>query len=123
MPMLQAIQRKNGFVSDLAMQEAADISASTPGSYGVGLVYGSWHRTKGRYVIRKCRPSPAKGRQDAVARQLDNELGTSSANHQGRHIHSGVDKLLGMCDQGPALLVNDKYYTQGDGGSGGRHPG
>ena len=52
------------------------------------------------------------GGKDAVARQLENELGIGF----GETTADGLFTLewancMGMCDQGPALLVNDRVYT------------
>jgi NADH:ubiquinone oxidoreductase subunit E len=48
-----------------------------------------------------------------VARQLENDLGIrfGETSADGRF---GLEwaSCLGMCDQGPALLVNDLVYTQ-----------
>lgn len=51
--------------------------------------------------------------KDRVARQLENDLGIGF----GETTPDGKFSLewancIGMCDQGPALLVNDRVYTQ-----------
>jgi len=51
--------------------------------------------------------------RDQVARQLENELGI----HFGESTPDGRFSLawancLGMCDQGPALLVNEYVFTK-----------
>lgn len=116
MPMLQAVQRKNGYVSDLAMQEIADILGIHPVEvYGVVSFYSFLStEPKGRFVIRLCRTiSCDMAGKDAVARQLENDLGISF----GETTEDGMFTLewtncIGMCDQGPALMVNEKIYTK-----------
>ena len=115
MPMLQAVQRKNGYVSDLAMQEIADILEIHPVEvYGVVSFYSFLStKPKGRFIIRMCRTmSCDMAGKDAVARQLESDLGVCF----GETTRDGMFTLewtncLGMCDQGPALLVNDEFYT------------
>jgi [NiFe] hydrogenase diaphorase moiety large subunit len=48
-----------------------------------------------------------------VARQLENELGIAfgETTPDGRFSLEWAS-CLGMCDQGPALLVNDRVYTR-----------
>ncbi len=116
MPMLQAIQRKNGYISDLAMQEIADIIGIHPVEvYGLVSFYSFLNtKPKGRFIIRMCRTiSCDMAGKDAVARQLENDLGIQF----GETTKDGKFTLewtscMGMCDQGPALLVNDKFYTK-----------
>ena len=68
---------------------------------------------KGKFVIRLCRTISCqmKGR-DMVARQLENDLGITF----GETTEDGMFTLewtscLGMCDKGPALMVNEKIYS------------
>ncbi|NLT34418.1 MAG: NADH-quinone oxidoreductase subunit NuoE [Gaiellales bacterium] len=115
-PMLQAIQRKNGYVSDLAMQEAADILGIHPVEvHGVVSFYGFLGtEANGRFVIRMCQTvSCDMAGKDAVARQLENDLGIEfgETTKDGKFTLEWAN-CLGMCDQGPALLVNDKFYTK-----------
>jgi NADH:ubiquinone oxidoreductase subunit E len=71
-------------------------------------------RKKGNFIIRLCQTISCDlaGKKD-VARQLENDLGiafgetTADGNFTLEHA-----SCLGLCDQGPALLVNDKVYTQ-----------
>ena len=114
-PMLQAVQRKNGYVSDLAMQEIADILGIHPVEvYGVVSFYSFLStEPKGRSIIRMCRTISCDiAGKDAVARQLENDLGIrfGETTKDGRFTLEWTN-CLGMCDQGPALMVNDKLYT------------
>ena len=68
----------------------------------------------GQFVIRLCRTISCDMQgKDRVARQLENDLGIDF----GETTADGNFTLewancMGMCDQGPALLVNDRVYTQ-----------
>jgi [NiFe] hydrogenase diaphorase moiety large subunit len=51
--------------------------------------------------------------KDAVARQLENDLGIAfGETTPDRQFTLEWANCLGMCDQGPALLVNDRVYTR-----------
>ena len=70
-------------------------------------------KPKGKYVIRLCQTISCDMQgKDRVARQLENDLGITF----GETTPDGKFSLefancLGMCDQGPAMLINDQVYT------------
>lgn len=116
LPILEAIQEKYRYISDFAMQEVARQLGVFPAEvYGVVSFY-SYLSTepKGRFVIRLCRNLSCDfaGKQ-AVARQLENELGISFGQTTRDRIFTlEYCNCLGMCDHAPALLVNDDVYTE-----------
>jgi NADH:ubiquinone oxidoreductase subunit E len=118
MPILQAIQERYHHISDFAMQEVANALRIHPVEvYGVVTFFAFLNaEKKGRFLIRLCRTvSCDMKNKDAVARQLENDLGVEF----GQTTHDGKFTLewascLGQCDQGPALLVNDQVFTQVD---------
>ncbi len=69
---------------------------------------------QGPFVIRLCRTVTCDmAGKEQVARQLENDLGIRF----GETTADGKFSLrwancLGMCDQGPALLVNDQIHTR-----------
>lgn len=116
LPVLQYIQQKYRYISTYAMQEVADVFKIHPVEvYGVVSFYSflSTER-KGRFIIRLCQTiSCNMVGTKSVAKQLENELGIKF----GETTKDGMFTLeytncLGMCDQGPALLVNDEIYTR-----------
>lgn len=115
LPVLQEILARYHQISDFAMQRVADELGIHPVEvYGVVSFYSFLHKTyKSKFVIRLCRTiSCDMAGKDRVARQLQNDLGISF----GETTPDGNFSLewancLGMCDQGPALLVNDRVYT------------
>lgn len=116
MPILQALQEKYGSISDFAMQMVADELGIHPAEvYGVVSFYAFLHHEpKGRFVIRLCQTiSCDLAGKARVARQLENELGIAfgETTADGRFSLEWAS-CLGMCDQGPALLVNDRVYTK-----------
>jgi len=116
MPTLQAVQRKYGFVTDFAMQKIADVLGIHPVEvHGVVSFYSFLsEKPLGRFVIRLCQTiSCDMAGKDRVASQLENELGIKFG-------ETTTDKTftlewancIGLCDQGPALLVNDILWTK-----------
>jgi NADH:ubiquinone oxidoreductase subunit E len=114
-PVLQEIQAKYHQISDHAMQVVADHLDIHPVEvYSVVTFYAFLNEGyHGKFVIRLCRTvSCDMAGKDRVARQLENDLGISF----GQTTRDGKFSLewascIGMCDQGPALLVNDQVFT------------
>jgi [NiFe] hydrogenase diaphorase moiety large subunit len=116
LPVLQETHRKYGKVSDHAMQVVADLLGIHPVEvYGVVSFYSFIeHEVKGRFIIRLCRTLSCEMQgKDRVARQLKNDLGIDfgETTPDGRFSLEWAS-CLGMCDQSPALLVNEQIYTQ-----------
>lgn len=116
LPLLQDIQRRYGSVPDFAMQVVADEIGIHPAEvYGVVTFYSFLdHEPRGRFVVRLCRTiSCDLACKSRVARQLENELGIAfgQTTPDGRFSLEWAN-CLGLCDQGPALLVNDRAYTR-----------
>ncbi len=116
LPILQAIQAKYNHISDFAMQEIARLLDIHPVEvYGVVTFY-SFLRTEttGRFVIRLCKTiSCHMAGKSRVARQLENELGVRfGETTPDGHFTLEYANCLGLCDQGPALLVNDVAFTR-----------
>lgn len=116
MPILQELQREHSSVNDFAMQVVADELGIHPAEvYGVVSFYSFLHHEpRGRFVIRLCQTiSCDLAGKARVARQLENELGIrfGQTTADGRFSLEWAS-CLGMCDQGPALLVNDQVHTK-----------
>jgi len=115
-PVLQDIQARYHAISDLAMQVVADRLAIHPVEvYSVVTFYAFLNeKYHGKYVIRLCRTiSCDMAGKDAVARQLRTDLGIDfgETTADGRFTLEWAN-CIGMCDQGPALLVNDQVFTR-----------
>lgn len=116
LPILQAVQEKYHHISDFAMQEVANLLDIHPVEvYAVVTFYAFLgEERRGRFVIRLCRTiSCDMADKDAVARQLETELGIrfGETTPDGRFTLEWAN-CIGMCDQGPALLVNDQVFTR-----------
>ncbi|MDO8683528.1 MAG: NADH-quinone oxidoreductase subunit NuoE [Armatimonadota bacterium] len=116
LPILQAVQEKHHHISDFAMQEVAKMLDVHPVEVYSVVTFYAFLNTKdiGRFVIRLCRTiSCDMQNKDRVARQLQNELGIEfGETTQDGNFTLEWANCLGMCDQGPAMLVNDQVFTQ-----------
>jgi NADH:ubiquinone oxidoreductase subunit E len=114
-PILQEVKRRHrGFDSD-AMQIIADALDIHPVEvYGVASFYAFLDPApQGDYVIRLCRTvSCDLAGKEVVAEQLRRELGVDfgETTEDGRFTLEWAS-CMGMCDQGPALLVNERVHT------------
>ncbi|MFO7649938.1 MAG: NADH-quinone oxidoreductase subunit NuoE [bacterium] len=116
LPILEAVQDRYRYVSDFAMQEVARALGVFPSEvFGVVSFYAFLStEPKGKFIVRLCQTLSCDfaGKRN-VARQLENELGIKF----GETTPDGVFTLeyancLGMCDHGPALLVNNDVYAK-----------
>ena len=110
--VLQAIQEKFHIVSPFALQEAAIAFSIHPSEAESVASFYSFLETKqkkGKYIIRLCNTISCdlKGKE-RIARQLSTELGINFGETTKDTLFS-LEKChcLGMCDQGPALLINN----------------
>jgi NADH:ubiquinone oxidoreductase subunit E len=115
-PILQDLQKAHAEISDFAMQVVADELGIHPAEvYGVVSFYAFLRQEhRGRFVVRLCQTISCNLAGKArVARQLENDLGIGfgETTADGRFSLEWAS-CLGMCDQGPALLVNDRVYTR-----------
>ncbi len=116
MPTLQSIQKKYSYISEYAMQLVADKLGIHPVEvYGVVSFFSFlYDKPHGRFIIRLCQTiSCDLAGKDRVARQLESDLGIKF----GETTPDGKFSLewancIGMCDQGPAMLVNDQVFLK-----------
>jgi len=115
-PVLQHVQNISRHISPEAMQDIAEAFKIHPVEVQGVVSFYSFLSTekKGKFVVRLCRTiSCDMAGKEAVANQLENELGIEF----GETTSDGMFTLeftncLGMCDQGPAMLVNDDIHTK-----------
>ena len=115
LPILEEIETRFQHVSDFAMQEIArHLDIHPVEVYSIVTFYSFLSsEPKGKFIIRLCQTiSCDLAGKSAVARQLENELGIKfgETTNDGRFTLEWTN-CLGMCDQGPAMLVNDKVFT------------
>lgn len=116
LPILQDIQRRHYHISEYAMQVVADLLGIHPVEVFAVVSFYSFldFEPKGRFVIRVCRTMCCHMQgKDRVARQLETDLGIrfGETTADGRFTLEWAN-CIGMCDLGPALLVNDRVFTR-----------
>jgi len=116
LPVLQAVQRKHSFVSDYAQQEIARILDIHPVEvYSVISFYSFLHsKPSGRNVVRLCRTiscdMAGKSQiENAIKRELGIEFGGTTKDNK---ITLEYTNCVGMCDVGPAMIINECVYTK-----------
>jgi len=115
-PILQDIKRTRRGIDSQAMQIVADLLDIHPVEvYSVASFYAFLHGApEGAYVVRLCGTLSCDfAGKDAVADALRDELGIDFDETTDDHLFTlEWASCVGMCDQGPALLVNDRVYTR-----------
>ena len=116
LPVLQAVQRKHSFISDYAQQEIARILDIHPVEvYSVISFYSFLHsKPAGRNVVRLCRTiscdMAGKSQiENAIKRELAIEFGETTKDNK---ITLEYTNCVGMCDVGPAMIINERVYTK-----------
>jgi len=116
LPILQTVQRNHNFISDFAQQEIARILDIHPVEvYSVISFYSFLHSEhRGKNIIRLCRTivcdfSGKDKIEEAITKKLGIKFGQTTKDDK---ITLEYTNCLGMCDQSPAMMVNDKIYTE-----------
>lgn len=116
--ILQAIQKKYKHISDYAQQEVARLMNIHPVEVYSVISFYSFLSTepKGRNIVRLCKTiacnmAGKKTIETAVKRELGISFGETTSD---KRITLEYTNCLGMCDEGPAMLVNEKVYTHLD---------
>lgn len=115
-PLLQRVQKQHFEITEFAMQAIADALGIHPVEvYSVVSFYQFLdEKPKGKFVVRLCGTiSCDMAGKDRVAQQLETDLGIKF----GETTADGKFTLewahcIGMCDQGPAMLINENVFTK-----------
>ena len=115
-PVLQHVQNISRHISPEAMQDIAEAFKIHPVEVQGVVSFYSFLSTekKGKFIVRLCRTiSCDMAGKEAVANQLENELGIEFGETTSDNMFTlEFTNCLGMCDQGPAMLVNDDIHTR-----------
>ena len=115
-PILQDVKKNHPGIDSYAMQLIADTLDIHPVEVYSTASFYAFLRTEaqGDYVFRLCRTLSCEMQgKDAVAAELRKVLGIDF-DETGADGHFSLEwaNCMGMCDQGPALLVNERVYTR-----------
>jgi len=115
LPVVQEIQKKYNFISEFSQQEIAKALDIHPVEvYGVVTFYAFLGTNySARYNVRLCRTiSCDLAGKESVARSIIQELGIDFGEAtQDNKFTLDYINCMGMCDQGPAMLINDQVHT------------
>jgi NADH:ubiquinone oxidoreductase subunit E len=116
--ILQDIQRKHKHISDFAQQEIARLLSIHPVEVNSVISFYSFLHAEpqGKNSIKLCRTISCDmaGKQkieEALIRELGISFGETTKDKKYTLEHTNC---MGMCDQGPAMLINEKVYTRLD---------
>ncbi|MCX6167965.1 MAG: NADH-quinone oxidoreductase subunit NuoE [Ignavibacteriales bacterium] len=116
LPILQDIQRSHKYIPDFAQQEIARLLGIHPVEvYSVVSFYSFLNtQPKGRNIVRLCQTITCDmAGKTAIAKALERELGIKfGETTKDNKFTLEYVNCLGMCDQGPALLVNERVYSK-----------
>ena len=115
-PILQEMKDTQHGIDSQTMQVIADVLGIHPVEvYSVATFYAFLHpEQEGRFVFRLCGTLSCDLQgKDQIAGQLQTDLGLGfgDTSADGNFTLTWA-ACMGMCDQGPAMLVNDKVYTR-----------
>jgi len=115
-PILLEVKKKYHRINSYAMQVIADLLGIHPVEVHSVVSFYAFlgDHAQGRFVIRLCRTISCDMQgKERVRRQLENDLGIpfGATTADGSFTLEWAN-CIGMCDQGPALLVNDRLYTK-----------
>ncbi len=115
LPILREIVKEFGFISDEAVTELSTIMHITPSDiYGVASFYSFLSTTKkGTNIIRVCQSiSCTMAHKDVLVHALEKEINTPMGSTDDNGIFTlEYTNCLGMCDKGPAMMINSDIYT------------
>lgn len=116
--ILEELNTKYGYLSEFVLKEVAKNLKVQPSEvYGVATFYSFLNtKPRGKYIIRLCKTISCdlSGKQ-RIANALENELGIrfGETTPDGRFTLEFTN-CIGMCNQGPAMLINDDVYYKLD---------
>ena len=116
LPILQSIQRKHNYIPDFAQQEVARLLDIHPVEvYSVISFYAFLNtKPKGRNIVRLCQTITCDlAGKKSVALAIERELGIKfGETTKDNRITLEYANCLGMCDQGPAMIINVRVYPK-----------
>jgi NADH-quinone oxidoreductase E subunit len=115
LPVLQELQDEYSYLSEEVINEVARaFNLSQTEVFSVASFYHFLNiKPKGKYVIRLCRTISCqlKGK-DEIQRALEAELGIKMGETTpDRKYTLDYANCMGMCDKGPAMMVNNDIYS------------
>jgi NADH-quinone oxidoreductase E subunit len=114
LPCLEVIQETAGYITPDSvsyLRDALDIPAAD--IYNVASFYSLLTTTlQGKYIVRTCNSLSCHINGAAsILQSVENELGIRAGKTTpDKQFSLEVVPCLGLCDQAPAMMINDKIY-------------
>lgn len=114
--ILQEIQKKHRYISEFAQQEVARLLKIHPVEvYSVVSFYAFINsKPKGRNIVRICRTITCDMKnKDSIVKAIERELGIKMGETtKDKKFTIEYANCLGLCDEGPAMAINERVYTK-----------
>jgi NADH-quinone oxidoreductase E subunit len=115
MLILQQINDEKGWISKEDMQQIADyLDISPTDVYGVASFYSFFNlKEKGKYIIRICQSLTCDMiEKDNILQALESACGIQLGQTSSDKLFTlEYTNCLGMCDKGPAMMINKEMVT------------
>ncbi|HBY18670.1 MAG TPA: NADH-quinone oxidoreductase subunit NuoE, partial [Candidatus Marinimicrobia bacterium] len=116
LPILQMVRKEHNYLSEDQLREiATEMDLSSADVYGVATFYSFMDmQPKGKNIIRICKTITCfmKGK-DSIVSVLEDALGIKMGETTPDRKFSLLEaNCIGWCHKGPAMLINDKVYTE-----------
>ncbi len=116
LPILQEMNKKFSHIDTYMIEAIGNVLNISPAEVHGVVTFYSFLNTepKGQHIIRLCKTiSCDMAGKDRIVRVLQKELGIQF----GETTRDGLFSLeftncIGMCNEGPAMLVDDKVYSK-----------
>jgi len=116
LPILQSIQRNHSYIPDFAQQEVARLLDIHPVEVFSVISFYAFLNTKpkGRNIVRLCQTITCDlAGKKSVAQAIERELGIKfGETTKDNRITLEYANCLGMCDQGPAMIINERVFPK-----------
>ncbi len=114
--ILQEVQKNHRYISEFAQQEIARLLKIYPVEvYSVVSFYAFLNsKPKGRNIVRICRTITCDMKnKEAIAKAVERELGIKMGETtKDKKFTIEYANCLGLCDEGPAMAINERVYTK-----------
>jgi NADH:ubiquinone oxidoreductase subunit E len=114
--ILQEIQKKHNYISEYAQQEVArQLKIHPVEVYSVISFYAFLNsKPKGRNIVRICKTITCDMKdKDSIVKAVERELGIKMGETtEDKKYTIEFANCLGLCDEGPAMAINEQVYTK-----------
>lgn len=117
-PILQELVERKSYLTEELIRDVAHTMNISPNEvYSVATFYSFINtRAKGKYIVRICKTiSCDLTGKDEIIKAIEKELRVKlGGTTDDRLFTLETTNCIGMCDYGPAMLVNDEVYKKLD---------